>query len=242
MIYKQEINDFLKDLQDYLFPVYYSNRIIKTDDITFTLSKMFNTLKVKNYTSKEFILDLKEIKEILLLDLEAFYECDPACINKDEIIITYPGFHSIMMHRIAHILYLHDVPLLPRMISELSHSSTGIDIHPGANIGHHFFIDHGTGVVIGETTVIGNYVRIYQGVTLGALSLQNAHELKNKKRHPTIKDNVIIYANASILGGNTVIGENVVIGGNVFILSSIEDNKIVVLENKNYLIKDRKGG
>ena len=242
MIYKQEINDFLKDLQDYLFPVYYSNRIIKIDDITYTLSKIFNTLKVKEYTSKEFILDLKAIKEILLLDLEAFYECDPACINKDEIIITYPGFYSIMMHRIAHILYLHDVPLLPRMISEMSHSKTGIDIHPGANIGHHFFIDHGTGVVIGETTVIGNFVRIYQGVTLGALSLQNAHDLKNKKRHPTIKDNVIIYANASILGGETVIGNNVVIGGNVFILSSIEDNKIVVLENKNYLIKDRKGG
>ena len=147
-----------------------------------------------------------------------------------------------MMYRLAHELYLHDVPLLPRIITEIAHAKTGIDIHPGANIGHHFFIDHGTGVVIGETTSIGHHVRIYQGVTLGALSLNDAHKLKNKKRHPTIKDNVIIYANASILGGDTIIGNNVIIGGNVFIYSSIEDNKMVVSEKENYKIKDRKGG
>ena len=149
---------------------------------------------------------------------------------------------STLMNRLAHELYLHDVPLLPRIITEIAHAKTGIDIHPGANIGHHFFIDHGTGVVIGETTSIGNYVRIYQGVTLGALSLNDVHKLKNKKRHPTIKNNVIIYANASILGGDTVIGNNVIIGGNVFIYSSIEDNKMVVFEKENYKIKDSKGG
>ena len=128
---------------------------------------------------------------------------------------------------------------MPRLISEIAHSKTGIDIHPGADIGQYFFIDHGTGVVIGETTVIGDNVRVYQGVTLGALSLQKAQDIKNKKRHPTIKNNVIIYANASILGGETIIGNNVIIGGNVFITSSIEDNKVVTFERENYKIKDR---
>ena len=230
MLYKKEINDLLKDLQDYLFPVYYSNRIIKEEDIIFSLCKIFNVLNVNNYKAREY------------LDIDAFYEGDPASNSKDEIIIAYPGFYAIMMYRLAHELYLHDVPLLPRIITEIAHAKTGIDIHPGANIGHHFFIDHGTGVVIGETTSIGNHVRIYQGVTLGALSLNDAHTLKNKKRHPTIKDNVIIYANASILGGDTIIGNNVIIGGNVFIYSSIEDNKMVVSEKENYKIKDRKGG
>lgn len=242
MLYKQEINDLLKDLQDYLFPVYYSNRIIKEEDIIFSLCKIFNVLNVNNYKAREYVENLKNIKKDLLLDIDAFYEGDPASNSKDEIIIAYPGFYAIMMYRLAHELYLHDVPLLPRIITEIAHAKTGIDIHPGANIGHHFFIDHGTGVVIGETTSIGNHVRIYQGVTLGALSLNDAHKLKNKKRHPTIKDNVIIYANASILGGDTVIGNNVIIGGNVFIYSSIEDNKMVVSEKENYKIKDRKGG
>lgn len=242
MLYKQEINDLLKDLQDYLFPVYYSNRIIKKEDIIFSLCKIFNVLNIKNYKAREYVENLNKIKEDLLLDIDAFFEGDPASISRDEIIIAYPGFYSIMMYRLAHELYLHDVPLLPRMMSEIAHAKTGIDIHPGASIGHHFFIDHGTGVVIGETTSIGNHVRIYQGVTLGALSLNKAHKLKNKKRHPTIKDNVIIYANASILGGDTVIGNNVVIGGNVFIYSSIEDNKMVILENENYRIKENKKG
>ena len=179
---------------------------------------------------------------MLLKDVEATFNGDPASKSYEEIIMSYPGLYAIMVYRLAHELYINEIPMLPRLMSEISHSKTGIDIHPGATIGEYFFIDHGTGIVIGETTIIGSNVRIYQGVTLGALSLQNANEIRNKKRHPTIKNNVIIYANASILGGETVIGNNVVIGGNVFILSSIEDNKIVVLENKNYLIKDRKGG
>lgn len=239
MIQKKEINKLLDNLQDYLFPGFFSNKIIRKDDIVFDLCKMFKVLEVDNYKASQFVNDLDKIKELLEKDIEATYNGDPAAKSKEEIIISYPGFYAIMIHRLAHKLYINNVPLLPRLISEIAHSKTGIDIHPGAVIGEYFFIDHGTGVVIGETTIIGNNVRIYQGVTLGAISLQNAQVIKNTKRHPTIKDNVIIYANASILGGETVIGNNVVIGGNVFITSSIEDDKVVTFERENYKIRDR---
>ena len=188
----------------------------------------------------DFILELPNVKQMLDEDLDAAYNGDPAAQSKQEIISAYPGFYAVLVHRVAYILYKNNVPILPRMMSEIAHSSTGIDIHPGAAIGHSFFIDHGTGVVIGETTVIGDNVRIYQGVTLGAKSLDNAEELRGKKRHPTIKDNVIIYAGASILGGTTVIGNNVTIGSNVFITFSIPDNKIVRFQSKDYEIVDKK--
>ncbi len=184
--------------------------------------------------------DLAEIKEYLLEDVDAAYNGDPAAKSKEEIIVAYPGFYATMVHRIAHLLFNKGVPVLPRMMSEIAHSSTGIDIHPGAKIGHRFFIDHGTGIVIGETTEIGNDVRIYQGVTLGAKSLEHADALRGSKRHPTVKNNVIIYSGASILGGDTVIGNNVTIGSNVFITFSIDDNKIVRFESKNYSIIDKK--
>lgn len=238
MIFKNEINSLLNDLQDYLFPNMFSNKNIRKEDIIFGLCKMFNTLNFKDLKASQYVESLSEIKKLLLEDIDATFEGDPAAKSKEEIIVSYPGVYAIMVYRLAHELYLHKVPLLPRLMTEIAHSKTGIDIHPGAKIGKRFFIDHGTGVVIGETTLIGNNVRIYQGVTLGALSLQNAHELKNIKRHPTIKDNVIIYANASILGGETIIGNNVIIGGNVFITSSIEDNKIVTFERENYKIKN----
>ena len=194
-----------------------------------------------NYLCKNKLLSVKteNIKKELEKDIEAFYEGDPASTSKEEIIITYPGFLAIMIYRIAHVLYKIKMAIVPRMMTEIAHSKTGIDIHPGATIGSYFFIDHGTGVVIGETCEIGCHVRIYQGVTLGALSLENARSLAGKKRHPTIKNNVIIYAGASILGGDTVIGNNVTIGSNVFITSSIDDNCIVKLDNKNYKITNK---
>ena len=238
MIFKKEINNLLDDLQDYLFPNLFSNKIIRKDDIIFDLCKMFKTLNVKDYKASRYVESLDQIKKLLNEDIEATFNGDPAAKSKEEVIVSYPGIYAIMVYRLAHELYINKIPLLPRMISEIAHSKTGIDIHPGANIGRYFFIDHGTGVVIGETTIIGNNVRIYQGVTLGALSLKNTQELKNIKRHPTIKDNVIIYANASILGGETTIGNNVIIGGNVFITSSIEYNKIVTFEKENYKIRD----
>ncbi|MBQ7243853.1 MAG: serine acetyltransferase [Bacilli bacterium] len=193
-----------------------------------------------DYRFEEYLKDIQPIKALLDEDVEAAYNGDPAAKSREEIITAYPGFYAILVHRIAHLFYNHGIPLLPRMMSELAHSSTGIDIHPGAKIGHFFFIDHGTGIVIGETAEIGDNVRIYQGVTLGAKSLEHADELRDKKRHPTIKNNVIIYSGASILGGDTVIGNNVTIGSNVFITFSIGDNKIVRFESKNYSIIDKK--
>ena len=168
-----------------------------------------------------FLHRIPALREILASDLDAAYDGDPAAYNKDEIILSYPGLFAITVNRIAHELYALDIPLIPRMMTEHAHSLTGIDIHPGASIGHHFFIDHGTGIVIGETTEIGNHVKIYQGVTLGALSTRAGQGLRNKKRHPTIHDRVTIYAGASILGGQTIIGEDSVISANAFIIESV---------------------
>ena len=165
-------------------------------------------------------------------DIIAAYEGDPAARNIDEIMLAYPAFEAISIYRIAHELYMLQVPTVPRMMTEYAHSVTGIDIHPGATIGKYFFIDHGTGIVIGETTVIGNNVKIYQGVTLGALSTRGGQALKNKRRHPTIEDNVTIYSGASILGGDTVIGKDVVIGGNAFITRSIPEGAKVSVKNQ----------
>lgn len=192
------------------------------------------------YSFNEFESELPTIKTMLEEDLQAAYDGDPAAKSKEEIVVAYPGFYAIVVHRIAHLLHQHNVPILPRMMSEIAHSSTGIDIHPGATIGHYFFIDHGTGIVIGETAEVGDHVRIYQGVTLGAKSLEHADLLRGVKRHPTIKSNVTIYSGASILGGDTVIGDNVTVGSNVFITFSIPDDKIVRFESKNYSILDKK--
>lgn len=174
---------------------------------------------------KQFVERLPEIEEMLLMDIEAIDEGDPACEDPQEIILCYPGFYAIFMYRIAHELSLLEVPILPRILSEYAHSKTGIDIHPKAQIGRYFCIDHGTGIVIGETTEIGNYVKIYQGVTLGALSLREGKKLKGHKRHPTILDCVTIYSEASIFGGDTVIGPHVTIGSNAFITSSVTEQK-----------------
>ena len=169
--------------------------------------------------------------------MQAFFDGDPAAFYKDEIIFSYPGLYAIFVNRVAHELYELGVPLIPRIMTEHAHSKTGIDINPGAKIGKYFFIDHGTGIVVGETTVIGDNVKIYQGVTIGALSTRGGQKLSGKKRHPTICDNVTIYANASILGGNTVIGENTVIGGNSFITSSVEPDSKVSMKNLEKEVK-----
>ena len=180
---------------------------------------------------KIFFEKIPTIREYIETDLKAAYDGDPAAGCFDEIILAYPGLRAITVYRIAHELYKLMVPVLPRLMTEYAHSETGIDIHPGAEIGKFFFIDHGTGIVIGETSIIGQNVKIYQGVTIGALSTRGGQKLSGKKRHPTICDNVTIYANASILGGDTVIGENTVIGGNAFITTSIDANRRVSMKN-----------
>lgn len=180
---------------------------------------------------KTFFDRIPKIREYLETDLLATFEGDPSAGCYEEIILAFPGLFAITVYRMAHELYLENVPVLPRLMTEYAHSLTGIDIHPGATIGKHFFIDHGTGIVVGETSIIGENVKIYQGVTIGALSTRGGQRLSGKKRHPTICNNVTIYANASILGGNTVIGENTVIGGNSFITSSVEPNSKVSMKN-----------
>lgn len=181
-------------------------------------------LKKSEEIVEQFLQKLPMIREYLETDIEAAFNGDPAAYNNEEIILCYPGLMAISSYRIAHELHLLKVPLIPRIMTEYAHSKTGIDIHPGATIGKYFFIDHGTGIVIGETTEIGDNVKIYQGVTLGGLSTRKGQELRGKKRHPTIGDNVTIYAGATVLGGETVIGENVTIAGNTFIVKSIPAN------------------
>ncbi|MEE0929612.1 MAG: serine O-acetyltransferase EpsC [Acutalibacteraceae bacterium] len=168
-----------------------------------------------------FMQKLPMIREYLYTDIQAAYNGDPAAYSTDEIVFCYPGVFAITVYRIAHELFVMNVPMIPRIISEYAHSTTGIDIHPGATIGKYFFIDHGTGVVIGETTIIGDNVKIYQGVTLGGLSTRKGQQLKGVKRHPTIGNNVTIYSNTSVLGGETVIGDDATIGGNSFIVRSV---------------------
>ena len=186
----------------------------------------------------DFICRIPALEEAMLLDLEAAFVGDPAAKSKSEIICSYPGFLAIFVYRAAHILYEAGVPLIPRIMTEYAHSRTGIDINAGATIGRSFFIDHGTGVVIGETTVIGDNVKIYQGVTLGALSTRLGRKLGGKKRHPTIENDVTIYSGATILGGDTVIGEGSVIGGNVFITESVPKNMRVSMKAPELVYKE----
>lgn len=182
--------------------------------------------------SLEFFERIPKIRSFIETDVMAIYDGDPASFNTNEIILCYPGLYAITVFRLAHELYDLNVPLIPRIMSEHAHSRTGIDIHPGATIGKNFFIDHGTGIVVGETTVIGDNVKIYQGVTLGALSTRGGQHLRGKRRHPTIENNVTIYSGASIFGGETVIGENSVIGSNAFITSSIAPGSRVSIKNQ----------
>ena len=189
--------------------------------------------------SLEFFRAIPGIRAVAQTDVEAFYDGDPAAFSVDEIVFCYPGLFAITVYRLAHVLYTLEVPMLPRIMTEHAHSVTGIDINPGATIGKYFFIDHGTGIVVGETTVIGDHVKVYQGVTLGALSTRGGQSLRGKKRHPTIEDNVTIYAGASILGGGTVIGRDSVIGSNVFITHSIPACTTVSVKSQELQFKPR---
>ena len=253
---KKVITDILVKLQEIIFPGFFKPDTYKTYTVKSTVSMLvedvlYNLKKEIAITLKynpvfadstecevegesqriaiEFLKRIPKVREYIETDVSAAFDGDPAAYNREEIVVTYPGFYAIMVNRIAHELHLLGVPLIPRIMTEHAHSLTGIDIHPGATIGKYFFIDHGTGIVIGETTVIGDNVKIYQGVTLGALSTRGGQMLKNVKRHPTIEDNVTIYSGATILGGETVIGKDVVIGGNSFITSSVlEGTKVSV--------------
>ncbi|MBR3342284.1 MAG: serine acetyltransferase [Clostridiales bacterium] len=255
---KEEVRELVEHFFRIIYPGYFRDRTYKIynpkNSFAVTIEDVFYHLKKQVYRAldysqsedklsdeerenesyritAEFFRKIPAIRENIETDLIATLDGDPAAANFDEVILSYPGLMAITVYRIAHELYLLNVPILPRLMTEYAHSETGIDIHPGATIGKYFFIDHGTGIVVGETSIIGNNVKIYQGVTIGALSTRGGQKLSGKKRHPTICDNVTIYANASILGGNTVIGENTVIGGNSFITSSVEPNSKVSMKN-----------
>ncbi len=188
----------------------------------------------------EFLQRIPDLRKLLATDVQAAYDGDPASRGLDEVILCYPGLEAVTVYRLAHELFQLGVPFIPRMMTEWAHKETGIDIHPGAQIGHHFFIDHGTGVVIGETCEIGNHVKLYQGVTLGALSFPtDAHGnlVRNQKRHPTLEDRVVIYASATVLGGKTVIGHDSVIGSSVWLTHSVEPNTTVTMEKPKLRIR-----
>jgi serine O-acetyltransferase len=182
---------------------------------------------------------LPRVRELLATDVEAAFEGDPAAGGRDEVILSYPFVEAIAIQRAAHVLYALEVPLIPRMMTEWAHSRTGIDIHPGANIGSHFFIDHGTGVVIGETSVIGHHAKLYQGVSLIARSLAGGQALRGQRRHPTLENNVTIYANATIMGGDTVIGAGSTIGASVFLTHTVPPRSLVLAEGQGFKVIDK---
>jgi serine O-acetyltransferase len=221
------------------------HRILKTQ-IKYSLLYLADAERSKQLAEKscvlcvDFLKHIPALRKLVYSDAKAHFNGDPAAFNLDQIIISYPGLYAITIYRMAHCLDKIGVQIIPRMMSEYAHKVTGIDINPKAVIGESFFIDHGTGVVIGETAVIGDNVKIYQGVTLGAMSLRKGQLLKGTKRHPTIEDNVTIYANAAILGGDTVIGENSVIGSNVFITKSIPKNMVVTNEDPKLILRENK--
>ena len=230
-ICSKEIMEFYYSAENYVLSC--SNDLERVKELY--LSSISKDIVEANAFANRLVLVRKQLDD----DLTFFMDSDPAVDSREEVILAYPGFKAIRFHRIAHELYLLNEKLFARIIAEEAHKDTGVDIHPGATIGSPFFIDHGTGIVIGETTTIGHHVKIYQGVTLGALSINNAQSLKGKKRHPSIGNNVTIYSGACILGGETVIGDNVTIGCNAFVSKSIEDNKLIIDINET-LEKNKK--
>lgn len=249
IVHKETLIKLVEEIRRLLFPGFFDNNKVRSEYLKFLVGERLEFIQhnLKTQVARalgnnefckdcertaimkkadeivyEFIAKIPQIREYLSTDIQAAFNGDPAAQNTDEIIFCYPGVFAITVYRIAHELHLLGVPMIPRIISEYAHSITGIDIHPGATIGKYFFIDHGTGVVIGETTIIGENVKIYQGVTLGGLSTRKGQQLKGVKRHPTIGNNVTIYSGTSVLGGETVIGDGATIGGNAFIVSSVE--------------------
>ena len=265
-INSESVSDLLEMIRKILLPGYFEIKNLRKDSIEYHVGELLENIEYNltkqvmmalPHSSKyreadketlmesareithRFLEKIPKLRDVLATDVQAGYEGDPAAFNTDEVIFSYPGMYAITVNRIAHELYLLGVPLIPRMMTEHAHSLTGIDIHPGASIGEYFFIDHGTGVVVGETTVIGKYVKIYQGVTLGALSTRGGQSLRGVKRHPTLEDNVTVYSGASILGGETVIGTGAVIGSNAFITSSVPAQTRVSIKNPELQFKDR---
>lgn len=234
------------DIQNLFFPMVFPTPFTE-EEMLFDTTELLSGIIKNESVALEFMLELPAIKRRLLNDASAIYEGDPAATSAEEIILAYPGFFSTFVHRIAHSLYLKKIPYLPRLMSEIAHEKTGIDIHPGAEIGERFCIDHGTGVVIGETARIGDRVKIYQGVTIGAKSFEideNGKLKKGGKRHPDIGNNCIIYAGATILGGDTKIGDNCIIGGNVWLTHSLPPGSKIYYNEKGLLhlgIIERKG-
>ena len=257
---KDVIIDIIEKLRRIIYPGYFKEKTYRIynakhnlsmliEDVMFNLNRQI-TLVFQDAGQSEqeaqenaqqvclaFFERIPAVRALVQTDLEAAYEGDPAATGMAEIIFAYPGLFAIVVFRLAHELYAMGVPMIPRIMTEYAHSVTGIDIHPGATVGKYFFIDHGTGIVIGETTVIGENVKIYQGVTLGGLSTRGGQSLRGKRRHPTIEDNVTIYANASILGGATVIGQGCVIGANAFITQSVAPCTTVTVKNLEMQMK-----
>lgn len=258
IINKETVIKVLEEIRRLLFPGYFDTDKICTEYIRYHIGQRLEYIEynLKNQIGKalgnrevcedcgrsrvlkeaeeiadEFLEKIPMLREYLATDIQAAFDGDPAAYSTDEVIFSYPGVFAVTVYRIAHELLLLGVPMIPRMMTEYAHSITGIDIHPGATIGKYFFIDHGTGIVIGETTIIGDNVKIYQGVTLGALSTRKGQQLKGVKRHPTIGDNVTIYSGTTILGGETVIGNGATIGGNSFIVNSVSEGMKVSVKN-----------
>ncbi len=265
---REAIEEIVVDLLNVVFPGYYEKLEISREEVSLYIwerivstyhnlsreiaksLKPFSEMVTKAdeeitaiavQKALSFLLRIPHVRNKLTGDVGAAYDGDPAAKSFDEIILCYPGLAAIAVYRLAHELYHLEIPLIPRIMTEFAHGKTGIDIHPGAQIGDNFFIDHGTGIVIGETTEIGNNVRIYQGVTLGALSFkkdQQGRVVKGGKRHPTIEDNVVIYAGATILGGDTIVGRNSIIGGNVWLLESVPAHTTITHQPPNLIYKD----
>jgi len=263
---KRAVTSITKDLLRLLFPGFFDEKPIHSSEIKAETASLLDSLvgnledeirKSLEYnppsglTKKDlageahnltfqFLGCFPRIREILQTDVEAAYNGDPAALSKEEIIVAYPFVEAIAVQRLAHELYLKHVPLIPRIMAEWAHERTGMDLHPGARIGSHFFIDHGTGTVVGETSHIGNYVKMYHGVTLGARSTSGGQQLRGKKRHPTIENRVTIYPGATILGGETVIGEGSTIGGNVFIMDSVAPHSLVIYDGLDMRVLNKK--
>ena len=255
---KDQVIDIIEKLRRIVFPGYFRDKTYRIynakhnlsmliEDVMYNLSRQIALVLQEDGRTEadareitlEFLRRIPQVRAVVQTDLQAAYDGDPAATGMAEVIFSYPGLFAITVYRLAHELYLLQVPMIPRIMTEYAHSITGIDIHPGATVGKYFFIDHGTGIVIGETSVIGENVKIYQGVTLGGLSTRGGQSLRGKRRHPTIEDNVTVYANASILGGETVIGQGCVIGSSAFITKSVPACTTVSLKSQELQMKPR---
>lgn len=257
---RQSIIEIIRDCQKLLFPVYYGEKhLLKlppeeysallmeiifdklSGQIALTMDETKENRALAEEITAELLGKLPEIQRSLQKDLDAFFAGDPAAHNREEVVLSYPGFFAIFIYRLAHILYVRGVRMIPRIMTEFAHSQTGIDINPGATIGEYFFIDHGTGIVVGETTIIGDNVKMYQGATLGALSPAGMRSVPGERRHPKVGNNVTIYAGSTLLGGETEIGDNVVIGGNAFLTSSVQPNTTVSIKKPEMSFRGKRG-